>query len=200
MRSDGFSKLWANYLTRTLCSWTTGEQHDSTASILEGGLEQADGDAQCDSCASDRSLVIGHRPRVFLQLLQRVCELKLTLLYGKEKSGGWPHCWWSARLRGHVGSHASRWRQAQHLLNLFGRIIFAATEDIRLGTLRVAKFMDLRLGFVSLNVPHLSSVAVTIVPKVMRPTRAFGGSRLKLVTKETFKAFRLSSSWHVSTT
>ena len=39
----------------------------------------------------------------------------------------------------------------------------------------------------------------TIVPNVIRPTRAFGGRRLRLITNESFSAFKLSSSWQVST-
>lgn len=43
-------------------------------------------------------------------------------------------------------------------------------------------------------------VSLTIVPYVINPTRAFGGSKLKLMMIESFSAFKLSSSWHVSTT
>ena len=39
----------------------------------------------------------------------------------------------------------------------------------------------------------------TIVPKVINPTNAFGGSRLRLMINESFNALRLSSSWQVST-
>ena len=41
---------------------------------------------------------------------------------------------------------------------------------------------------------------ITIVPKVTNPTRAFSGSRLRLITRDSFNADRLSSSWQVSTT
>ena len=40
----------------------------------------------------------------------------------------------------------------------------------------------------------------TIVPYVISPTRAYCGSRLKLMMIESLSAFKLSSSWHVSTT
>ncbi len=40
----------------------------------------------------------------------------------------------------------------------------------------------------------------TIVPKVTNPTSEFSGNRLKLITKDSFKAAKLSSSWQVSTT
>lgn len=39
-----------------------------------------------------------------------------------------------------------------------------------------------------------------MVPYVMRPTRAFSGSKLKLITRDSFKEARLSTSWHISTT
>jgi hypothetical protein len=39
-----------------------------------------------------------------------------------------------------------------------------------------------------------------MVPKVMSPTRAFSGNRLKLMIRDSFRAAKLSSSWHVSTT
>jgi len=38
------------------------------------------------------------------------------------------------------------------------------------------------------------------VPKVIKPTNAYGGRRLRLMIIESFSAFRLSSSWQVSTT
>lgn len=40
----------------------------------------------------------------------------------------------------------------------------------------------------------------TIVPYVINPTSAVGGSRDKLIIRDSFKALRLSSSWQVSTT
>ena len=39
-----------------------------------------------------------------------------------------------------------------------------------------------------------------MVPNVIKPTKAFAGSSDKLMTSESLNAFRLSSSWHVSTT
>jgi hypothetical protein len=39
-----------------------------------------------------------------------------------------------------------------------------------------------------------------MVPKVMRPTKAFGGNKLKLTTKVSRKALSSSSSIQVSTT
>lgn len=44
------------------------------------------------------------------------------------------------------------------------------------------------------------AVNPTIVPKVINPTKAFAGKRDKLIIKVSFKAFKLSSSWQVSTT
>jgi len=39
-----------------------------------------------------------------------------------------------------------------------------------------------------------------MVPNVTSPTSAFSGKRLKLMTRDSLSADRLSSSWHVSTT
>jgi hypothetical protein len=39
-----------------------------------------------------------------------------------------------------------------------------------------------------------------MVPNVISPTRAFSGSKLRLITSDSFRAARLSSSWQVSTT
>lgn len=40
----------------------------------------------------------------------------------------------------------------------------------------------------------------TIVPNVTKPTSEFSGRRLKLMTRDSLRAFKLSSSWQVSTT
>ena len=45
-----------------------------------------------------------------------------------------------------------------------------------------------------------ASMLLTIVPNVTKPTKAFSGRRLKLMTRDSLSEFRLSSSWHVSTT
>jgi hypothetical protein len=39
-----------------------------------------------------------------------------------------------------------------------------------------------------------------MVPNVTNPTRAFSGRRLKLMTRDSLSALKLSSSWQVSTT
>lgn len=44
------------------------------------------------------------------------------------------------------------------------------------------------------------SWTMVIVPYVIKPTRAFGGRRLKLTTSVSRRAFNSSSSRHVSTT
>ena len=41
---------------------------------------------------------------------------------------------------------------------------------------------------------------LTIVPKVTSPTKAFSGNKLRLITRDSLSAAKLSSSWHVSTT
>ena len=47
---------------------------------------------------------------------------------------------------------------------------------------------------------HQPRGSLTIVPNVTKPTSAFSGSRLKLMTRDSFNADKLSSSWQVSTT
>lgn len=39
-----------------------------------------------------------------------------------------------------------------------------------------------------------------MVPKVTRPTKAYGGSRLRLIIIESLRACSESASWQVSTT
>jgi hypothetical protein len=53
---------------------------------------------------------------------------------------------------------------------------------------------------VSYACAYHNGVELTMVPKVIKPTKAFSGRRLKLITSESFSADRLSSSWQVSTT
>lgn len=40
----------------------------------------------------------------------------------------------------------------------------------------------------------------TIVPKVINPTSAYGGRKLRLIINDSVSDFKLSASWHVSTT
>lgn len=40
-------------------------------------------------------------------------------------------------------------RQAEHLLNSFGRVVFTSTENIGLGAALIANFMDLSLHTVN---------------------------------------------------
>jgi hypothetical protein len=52
-----------------------------------------------------------------------------------------------------------------------------------------------------LEVPSKKTLnTLTIVPYVIKPTNAYGGSKLKAMMIESFNAFKLSSSWQVSTT
>jgi hypothetical protein len=59
--------------------------------------------------------------------------------------------------------------------------------------------LEPRKAFIS-NLHDTERDELTIVPKVTNPTRAFSGKRLKLMTRDSFNADRLSSSWQVSTT
>ena len=61
--------------------------------------------------------------------------------------------------------------------------------------------MYLCLLHVSSLMPFYAQIGLlTIVPNVINPTRALGGSNDKLMTKDSFSVFKLSSSWQVSTT
>lgn len=117
--------------------------------------------------------------------------------------------------------------QPKHILNLLGSVLFGAAENVRLGAFGVAEFMDLGLRWknkymeFSAMVEHdiarfqqrdclrmlPSSRRVnkvvevrTIVPKVINPTQAWGGSKLKLMTSESLRACKSSSLRQVSTT
>jgi hypothetical protein len=46
----------------------------------------------------------------------------------------------------------------------------------------------------------IALIKLTIVPYVIKPTNAYGGSKLRAMMIESFNAFKLSSSWQVSTT
>lgn len=83
---------------------------------------------------------------------------------------------------------------------MFRCIIFASSKDIRFGTFSIAKFMDLRLRKINFEEVDLAKSEDTIVPYVTSPTSAFAGKRLRLIISESFNAFKLSSSWQVSTT
>jgi hypothetical protein len=125
---------------------TTEEGHDTATSILEGSLEQADGDAQGDTSAAEGALVIGHGPWVALHLLEDIGDLELGLLDGQEEAGsGAKGRTLRLLLRGHARTRGAS-NEAQHLLDLLGGVVLVASEHIRLGALGIAKLVHLGLN------------------------------------------------------
>ena len=92
--------------------------------------------------------------------------------------------------------------EREHIGDLLGGVLLAAAEDVGLGAFGVADLMDVCLLRASATCPTFSHVGVTltIVPYVIKPTSAFSGRRLKLMTRDSLRAAKLSSSWHISTT
>jgi hypothetical protein len=93
-------------------------------------------------------------------------------------------------------------KKTKHLLHLLCSVLLISTEDIRFSTFSISKFVYVGLFQIS-QTPTLSTtpdLLHTMVPYVISPTRACGGSKLKLMINESFSAFKESSSWHVSTT
>lgn len=78
-------------------------------------------------------------------------------------------------------------------MDLLGGIVLASAENIRLGAFGVAQLVYLGLQLSVQNIQYHLPIP-TIVPYVMRPTRAYAGSRLKLMIIESLSAFKLSSS------
>ena len=83
MRSDGLPQLGTNHHTGALGRWTTAEKHDPASHVLEGGLQKSSRHAEGDTRAPQRSLVVGNRPRIPLELLQRIRELEFALRDGE---------------------------------------------------------------------------------------------------------------------
>jgi hypothetical protein len=77
---------------------------------------------------------------------------------------------------------------------LLGGVVLASAEDVGFGAFGVAELVDLGLKPVSPVSEPLKILELTIVPKVISPTKAYGGSKLKLIMMESLSAFKLSSS------
>lgn len=200
MRSDRLPQFRTNHHTWSLGRWTTAEEHDSASHVLERGLQKSCRHAESDTCAPQRSLVVGHRPRIPLELLQSIRELEFALRNGKEEactgsSNGHRR---SSRLDRDTRARGNL-SKTKHFLDLLGGVILVTAEDIGLCAFGIAKLVHLSLVCVSRSHKH-SPDPPTMVPKVTKPTRAYCGSRLKLMMIESLSAFRLSSSWQVSTT
>jgi len=206
VRTNRLPQFRANDNSGTFGAGPTSEEHDPRARIGEGSLKQANSDTQRHTGTPERPLVVRNRPGILLQLLEGIRQLELAALdWEKEPRGGRNVC-----LRA-SGNHGLLWakpgaEEAEHLLHLLRGVLLVATEYVGFGALGVSQFMDMclaRLG--SALTLHRSIVRATprfrtIVPKVINPTKACGGSKLKLMISESLRALRESSSWHVSTT
>lgn len=130
VRTKRLPQLRTDNQTRSLGGGATREQHDASTCILEGGFKQTNSNAESNTGTSQRSLVVGNRPRVTLQLLQDLGDLEISLRDGeKEARGGALRSRGATMLLLDVGAKA-RSKQSEHLLHLFRRVILAAAEGI----------------------------------------------------------------------
>jgi len=199
---DGFPQLATNHHSRAFGGRATREEHDTTPGVLERGLKKANSDTESDSSAPQVSTIIGNRPGILLKLLERLRQLELTLLDRKQKSRGGAHGHRPTRLGLHARAQ-NRLGQAKHLLYLLRAVFLAPAKYIGFGALGIPNLVNLslRAELAALAARHGQWDALrTVVPKVIRPANAFSGRRLRLITKDSFRAARLSSSWQVSTT
>ena len=146
MRSDRLLELMTNDHTGALSGWATREQHDARTGLTVTELEQASGDAQRNTSAPQRALVVRNGPRVALQLLESVGQLELALRDGQEEACvdvAHGHLR-SAGLLRHVRAGSSL-SEAKHIVDLLCRVVLAAAENVRLGAFGVAKLVYLGL-------------------------------------------------------
>lgn len=136
MGTHRFLKFGANNMAWTLGGRTTGENHDASTGILEGGLKQANRNAKSNTRTSQRSLVVRNGPRITLKLLKNVGNLELGLLDRKKESCSGAKRRTSRLLR-HVRTHSRR-EETKHLLDLLSGVFFAASEHVRFGAFGVA--------------------------------------------------------------
>ena len=142
MGTDWLPQFGTNYHTRSLGCGTTTEEHDSSASVDILRLQETDCHAQSNTGTSQGTLIVCDGPRVSLQLLQCVGQLKFTFRNGKQKSRA--HASWrSPRLLLYVCS--GNVTQAKHFLDLFRRVVLAAAENVRLSASCISQLVDLSL-------------------------------------------------------
>jgi hypothetical protein len=156
MRSNSLLQLGANDHTRTLGGRATREQHDARTSLAVAEFKQASGNAQGDTGAPQRALVVGNGPGIPLQLLERGGQLELALRDGQEEACvdvAHGHLR-SAGLLGHVRS-GSGLPETKHVVDLLCGVVLAAAEDVRLGAFSVAKLVYLGLELSALRLDKL---------------------------------------------
>lgn len=147
MRADRLPQLWANNHTRSFSRRATGKEHDPATSVLEGDLQETDGDGQGNAGATEVPMIAGNRPWVFLQLLKSLGQLEFGLLDREQKPSGGPHGHWATRLlllRRHSRAER-RLNERKHFLDLLCRIILISAEDIGPWAFVIADLVDLSL-------------------------------------------------------
>lgn len=151
VRANGLSQLGAGDHTRTGRGGTAREQHDAGAGRREVALEHTRGDAEGNTSASLSTLVVGYRPRVSLEPFEDAGEGVFDLANREEEAGvtwqrGSSSSTASRGARHRSGSHVvGGGMDAEHVLDLLGGVVFGAAEDVGLGALCVAEFVDLCL-------------------------------------------------------
>ena len=91
-------------------------------------LEETNRDADSNTSAAQRTLVVRDGPRVTSQGLEDAGQLELALLGGHEKASGTK----SLRREGlaRAGRSTILRAQAEHVLDLLGRVLLPTTEDV----------------------------------------------------------------------
>lgn len=148
MRSHRLSQLRTDSHSGAFRCWPAREEHDTSSGILERRLHEADCDAEGDASTAQVTAVVCGRPRVLLQCLQRFRELELSLLYWHEEPGCGSHGHRATRLLLHTRTGCRR-RKTQHVLNLFGRIVFISSENVGFRAALVANLVHLSLAGIS---------------------------------------------------
>jgi hypothetical protein len=96
---------------------------------LERGLEKTNGNAQSHTGAAESTSIVGHWPRVTLELFEDVGDLEFGLLdWQKEAGRGAKGRALRLLLRGHT--RANTLSKAQHFLNLLSGVVLVAAEHV----------------------------------------------------------------------
>ena len=119
MRAPVFGKV---VLTRFL-ALVHGKLHGSCTHF-----EQAYSNAEGDTGAAQRTLVVRDGPGVAGKRLENACELELALLDWHEEAGGTEGLWGEGLSRTRRGAVLGR--ETEHVLDLLLRILLVPAEDV----------------------------------------------------------------------
>lgn len=154
VRSDTVAKLSGNDISWTFRAGSAREEHDTSSSVWESGLEETDSHAYGCPRATLSPLVVGYWPSILLQLLQDASQLEFALADGEQESS----CAESgtssslgrlrrpASLGWHARSRSCASSEAKHVLDGLGSVLLCSSEDVGLGASLVAELMDLSHG------------------------------------------------------